>query len=178
MVQFLLASPVAIAVIGLCAAGLAGFVWTQNGNKFAAITAIALVLVTLGLVVVSSQIETEEESITRMLHEVAEGLQRNDREFVFSHIHPQAAATAKRAKAELPRYNFSEARVTRIKSITIDATRKPESAVVEMNVVVALVADGTSIRVPRFVKLYLNKLENRWLVRDYEHAEATAGFRD
>ena len=178
MVQFLFASPVTIGVVGLCLAGLAGFIWTQTGHKIAAITAVICIVLTLGLIAVSSQVETEEERITRMLHDVADGLQRNDHAFVLSHLHPQAAATAQRAKTELPRYNFSEARVTRIKSITVDATLQPPTAVVEMNVIVALATEGTNVRVPRFVKLYLSKSGDRWLVRDYEHADATAGFRE
>jgi len=177
VVQLILESPILFGVGGLCATGLAGFFWTQSGNKAAAWIAIVLLLLTLGLIVVSVQVETDQEKITRMLNDVAGALQRNDREYVFSHIHPQAAVTVQRAKTELPRYNFTEARVTRIKAITVDDSRKPETAVAEFNVIVALTFDGSNVRVPRFVKLYLAKQDGRWLVRDYEHSEPTAGFR-
>ncbi len=177
MVQLFLESPIVLGVGGLCAAGLAGFFWTQTGNKPAGWTAIALLLLTLGLVALSVQIETDQEKITSMLHNVASGLQRNDHAYVIRHIHPEASATVQRAKTELPRYKFSEARVTRIKAITVDATRKPETAVAEFNVVVALTFDGYSGQVPRFIKLYLAKSDGVWLVRDYEHSEPTAGFR-
>lgn len=177
MVQLILESPISIGLSGLCAAGLAGFIWTQSGHKAAAWSALVLLLLTLGLIVVSVQTETDQEKITRMLHEVAGALERNDHDFVLSHIHPQAAATVQRAKSELPHYNFTEARVTRIKTITVDDSRKPETAVAEFNVVVALTFEGFSGKVPRFVKLYLAKQNGRWLVRDYEHAEPTAGFR-
>ncbi len=178
MVELVLQSPLTIGIVGLCAAGLAGFAWTQTGHKAAAATAIVLLLLTLALIAISVQIETDEERITRMLHDVASGLQHNDRDFVISHIHPQASATVQRAKAELPRYNFSEARVTRIKSILVDTVRQSNTAVAEFNVIVALEADGMNIRVPRFIKLYLSKSEDRWLVTDYEHNEPTAGFRE
>ena len=176
--QLLLESPIVLAICGLGAAGLAAFFWTQTGNKAAAWIAIAIVLLTFGLVVLSVQIETDEEKITYMLHDVASALQRNDHDYVVSHIHPSAATTAQRAKSELPKYKFSEARVTRIKSITVDGSRKPETAVAEFNVIVALTTDGYTGQIPRFVKLYLTKEENRWLVRDYEHEEPTAGFRN
>lgn len=178
MVQFLLESPLSIGVVGLSCAVLAGFVWTQTGHKSAAVTAFTMALLTLGLVVLSVEVETDQERITRMLSDVASALERNDRDYVLSHIHPQAATTVQRAKAELPRYDFTEARVTRIKSITIDASRQPETAVAEFNVIVGLTFEGFSGKVPRFVKLYLSKHEGRWLVRDYEHAEPTAGFRE
>jgi hypothetical protein len=177
VVQLVLESPIAIGIGGLCAAGLAGFLWTQSGHKAAGWIAIILLILTLGLIALSIQIETDQERITHMLHDVAGALQRNDHEYVLGHIHPQAAVTVQRAKTELPHYQFSEARVTRIKSITVDDSRKPETAVAEFNVVVSLTFDGFSGPVPRFVKLYLSKQDGRWLVRDYEHAEPTAGFR-
>jgi hypothetical protein len=177
VVQLILESPLVIGIGGLCAAGLAGFLWTQSGHKAAGWIAIALLLLTLGLIVLSVQVETDQEKITQMLHKVAAALQRNDREYVLSHIHPQAAATVQRAKSELPQYKFTEARVTRIKAITVDDSRKPQTAVAEFNVVVALTFNSFSGQVPRFVKLYLSKQDGRWLVRDYEHAEPTAGFR-
>jgi uncharacterized protein (DUF1778 family) len=176
--QFVLESPFVVGIGGLCAAGLAGFFWTQTGHRAAAWTALALVLLTLGLMVLGWQVETDQERITRLLNEVAAALQRNDREFVLSHIHPQAAATVQRARAELPRYDFTQARVTRIKAITVDNSRRPETAVAEFNVIVALTFEGFSGQVPRFVKLYLSKYNGRWLVRDYEHADPTAGFRE
>jgi hypothetical protein len=174
VMQLILESPVVLGVAGLGAAAFAGFVWTQAGNKLAAWIAIALLLLTLGLVIVSVQIETDEEKITRMLHDVASALQRN---YVLSHIHPSAASAVQRAQSELPRYKFTEARVTRIKAITVDSSRKPETAVAEFNVIVSLSFDGYNGQVPRFVKLYLAKQDDHWLVRDYEHFEPTAGFR-
>lgn len=177
MVQLILESPTVLGIGGLFAAGLAGFFWTQSGNKAAGWTAIILLLLTLGLVFLSIQVETDQEKITRMLNDVASALQRNDSEYVLSHIHPQATETVQRAKTELPRYKFSEARVTRIKAVTVDNSRKPETAVAEFNVVVKLSFEGFSGPVARFVKLYLAKQDDRWLVRDYEHSDPTEGFR-
>lgn len=177
MVQLLLESPTTIGIVGLCAAGLAGFFWTQTGQKAAAWLAIGLLILTLGLIAMSVLVETEQEKIRRMLHDVAGALERNEHDFVLSHIHPNASATVQRAKSELSRYTFTEARVTRIKAITIDGTRKPETAVVEFNVVVAMDIEVLRRGMPLFVKIYINKHDGRWLVRDYEYSEPTAGFR-
>ncbi len=176
--EFLAESPLTVGIAGLCSAVLAGFLWTQSGSKAAGGAAIAIVLATLGLVLYGVQVETDEERIRNMLHEVADGLERNDHAFVISHIHPDARVTVQRAKSELPRYKFTEARVTRIKSVTIESNNKPESAVVEFNVIVDLSFEGFKGKVPRFVKIYLFKHQNRWLVHDYEHFEPTAGFRE
>jgi uncharacterized protein YchJ len=170
--QMLLESPLTVVLVGMFLAGIAGFVWTQQGSKWLLGTAIGLVALTAVLTLCSLWIETDRETLTQSLHDVASALQRNDRQYVIARIHPKATEAVQRAKTELQNYNFTEARVTRIKSIAIDDA----SAVAEFNVVVNLKEIGRKI--PRFVKVYFMKNDGRWLVRDYEHQDPTAGFRD
>ncbi len=178
MKEILLESPWLVGLSGLIVAVLAGLWWTQTGSKAALITAVALALITVALVAVSVQIQTDRERIEATLHDVAAALQRNDHAAVVSAIHPDAAVAVGRARTELANYDFTVARVTHIKSIVVDATRKPEKAVAEFNVRVELTTQGQKFTVPRFVKIYFTKLDSRWLVRDYEHYELTAGFRN
>lgn len=176
MNELLLESPITVGISGLALAIIAGLVWTQTSRKAALITALGIALTTVVLVTISLQIQTDRELIEETLHDVASALQRNEHEAVFKVMHPSAAATVARARAELPNYVFSVARVTRIKSIIVDSTRTPETAVAEFNVRVELTTQGQKFTVPRFVKIYFSKHEGRWLVRDYEHFEPTAGF--
>ena len=178
MKELLLESPVIVGIGGLVLAVLAGLLWTQTGRKAALATAVVIALATIGLVAVGMQIQTDRETITETLHDVAAALQRNDYQAVFNVMHPSAAAAVARARAELPNYTFTVARVTHIKSIVVDASRKPETAIAEFNVRVELTTQGQKFIVPRFVKVYFSKQDDRWLVRDYEHHEPTAGFRD
>jgi heme exporter protein D len=180
MQELLFESPVMITLCGLFTAGLAAFSWTQIGHKALLWSAVGLALATALLTLVSVQVVTDREQLTQTLNDVANALQRNDHQYVFAQIHPNAAATVRQAKAELPNYHFTEARVTRIKSIVIDSAQKPESAVAEFNVRVTVklrdMERGQPI--PRFVKVYFAKQDGRWLVRDYEHADPRAGFTD
>lgn len=180
MLELLFESPVSICLSGLFIAGLTAFCWTQFGNKSLLWSAIGLALTTVMLAMISVQVQTDRERLTDTLHAVASALQRNDRETIFAQIHPNATATVQRAKQELPNYRFSEARVTRIKSIVIDSRKKPETAVAEFNVRVTVqlrdMERGQPI--PRFVKVYFAKQDGRWLVQDYEHADPRAGFTE
>jgi ketosteroid isomerase-like protein len=178
MIELLLERPVLVGLTGLVVAVLAGLFWTQTGHKAALVSALLIALATIVLVAVSLQIQTDREKIERILHDVGAALQRNDYESVFSVMHPNAAVAVSRARAELPRYTFEVARVTHIKSILVETARRPETAIAEFNVRVDVTVDGQKFAVPRFVKIYFAKHEGRWLVRDYEHFEPTAGFRE
>lgn len=178
MKELLLGSPMIIGIAGLAIAALAGFYWSQTGYKAALATAVGIAIVTLLLIIMGLQLETDREKVEKTLHSVAAALQRNDYEAVYSVIHPSATAGVARARAELPNYEFDEARVTHIKIIKIETSRKPKTAIAEFNVRVGLKFQGQNFNIPRFVKVYFVKEGDRWLVRDYEHYEPTAGFRN
>ncbi len=168
--QTILESPWIVGLMGLFVAGLCFFLWTQFGNRSWLAATVGVVVATVVMLIVSLSVRTDREQITEMLHDVGAALQRNDHAFVLARIHPQASEAVQRAKSELNSYHFTEARVTRIKSIEIDA----DDAVAQFNVMVNVKEFGR--RVPRFVKVYLKRVNDRWLVRDYEHSDPTAGF--
>lgn len=178
MLEFILEHPLMLALAGAAAVGLAVFIWLQTAHRAALQASIALGLLTIVLVVLSLQVETDREAIRRTLDEVADALERNDFEFVYSYMHPNAEAGVQRARGELPNYTFSEARVTRVKEIQVNHTTTPNTAIAEFNVFVKVGTQGQSFNVPRFVKIYFMKRGERWMVRDYEHFEPTAGFRN
>ena len=182
MQALLLENPLVPLIVGLCVAAIAIVIWTQVDQRqiqrFSIATAIVTLLVTVLLVVISLQVETDREEIESTLHRVADALQRNDFETVYTYIHPNAAEGLQHAKAELPRFKFSDARVTRIKDIIVNYDTQPKTAIAEFNVVVDISFEQYSGRAPRFVRAYFMERDGRWLVRDYEHFEASAGFRN
>jgi type II secretory pathway pseudopilin PulG len=177
----LLENPLVPLIVGLCVTAIAIVVWTQVDQRLvqrvSLATAIIALLVTVLLVTLSLQIETDREKIESTLHRVADALQRNDFETVYTYIHPNATEGIQRAKTELPRYKFSDARVTRIKDIIVNSDTQPRTAIAEFNVVVNVSFEQFSGRAPRFVHAYFMERDGKWLVRDYEHFEASAGFR-
>lgn len=177
MQQLFLESPWTIAVSGLVVVVACVVVWIQTGHRVAVACAALGSLITLLLLAICIQIETDREAIKRTINEVAEAIEQNDHARVFSYIHPGAGEGIARARAELPQYEFSDARVTRVKSISVNQETSPPTALAEFNVVVAVRRSGQNVKVARFVKVYFMQENGRWLVRDYEHFEPTAGFR-
>ena len=127
MSELLFESPITVVVVGLMVTALAAIVWTQAetqlAQKTAAYCAAGSLAVTASLLVISMQVETDKEKIRRTMYSVASALQHNDLEKVYSSIHPNAAEGVQRAKAELPRYQFRDARVTRVKQILVKSSQ-------------------------------------------------------
>ncbi|MCA9132734.1 MAG: hypothetical protein KDA45_06255 [Planctomycetales bacterium] len=178
MQGFFLESPWMLGICGVVLFAAAVLVWTQTGMRAALFAALAVAALSLGLLFVSLRVQTDRELIAQTIDDAAHALKQNNWERVASFIDPGATEVVTRAKNELPQYQFSEARVTRIKSIAVNSHTRPPTAVAEFNVFVALERQGQEFKVPRFVKIYFMQKGGRWLVRDYEHFEPTAGFRD
>ena len=177
MIDILLEQPITLGVCGGIFVLAAGFFWLQTGFRWLLLTTIGLVALTVILVLVSINVITDRERLNSLLYEVAEAVEANDHARVISYMHPDASAGVMRAKSELPQYDFSEARVTRVKEIKILDKAVPPEAIAEFNVVVEVGVQGQRFRVPRFVIVYFRMKDDRWLVTDYEHSEPLAAFK-
>lgn len=178
MSTLLLENPLLVGFLGAVLTMLAGFAWLQTGRRSILQATVGMLALTIVLVLINVNITSERERIEAILYTVADALGKNDLPAIYSAIHPTAAETVKQAKAELPKYKFSEARVTGIKDIQVNFTTKPATAIAEFNVFVAVTFQGNKFDVRRFVRVYFMQHEERWLVHDYEHFEPTAGFRE
>jgi hypothetical protein len=179
MTELLLESPITVGVAGGLATAVALFVWIQGGFRAALISAGVLAVLTVILVLVSLQVETDREKLRRTIHEVAGHLQNNRFEAIYGYIHPNAKPIDAQARAELPKYRFQEARVTNIKQLEVNPRTKPKSATAEFFVAVSVDVQGQSFPgIRRFVRVYFFEKDGRWLVNHYEHFEPTAGFRN
>jgi hypothetical protein len=171
--MWLLESPYTIVAAGVALIFVIGAAWTATGRQellYALAAAIALLFAGL---LTERLIVTDRERIESTLREIARDVKNNDHRRIMGHIHSSAAAIKQKAQAELPKYHFTEFRITRINSIDVDRSADPPSAVVEVNVV-----GGGTFRehgiemdhVARWVKLHLLKeKDGRWTVAEYEH---------
>ena len=176
--DILFESPLLVGGIGIAVLAATIFGFVQTGSKAALYAAIGILLLTVLLVFISLRVETEKEQLTSFIHQTASELENNNHAAILSRIHPNANTTVGRAAAEMPRYEFTVADVTRIHELEIRSSAQPPTAIVKMNVVVEGTFDGFSGRVPRYVEISLEKVGDRWLVTDYQHDEPTKGFRD
>jgi hypothetical protein len=179
---WLFESPLIIVVLGVLLILGLGAAWSATGRQellYAMAAALALLL--LGLVT-ERLVVTDKEAIQATLVQIARDIQSNNRRAVAAHIYSGAPELKKKAEAELPNYEFTECRVTRIYEIDVDRSAEPRSAIVEFNVL----ASGTfhflgdrfsDSNILRWVKLHLvREKDGRWTVQEYEHAEPTRGM--
>jgi hypothetical protein len=178
MLDVLLESPILVAICGLIIAAIVLFVWMQTGHRAALLGAVSTVGLTAVLVLISLQVETDREQIITTINDVADAVRENNAERVYSFVHPGARESLRRARPELENYHFSDARMTRLKSISVNRESAESTAIAEFNVVVAIDHQGSTIRVPRFVRAYFTQQSDRWLVFDFEHFEPTQGLRE
>ncbi len=178
MQELLFENPITLGSVGLGFTGIAAFVWMQTGHKVAFYSVIALASVTLLLVLVNLQVTTDRERIRRILDDVAAALRNNDHEKIFSYVHPNAVEGLRKVQWEVRRFDFEEARVTGIKEIAVNFATTPPTAIAEFFARVKASGNSMQGTVVRFVRVYFMQRDGRWLVRDYEHFDPTAGFRE
>jgi hypothetical protein len=172
---WLFEQPLVIVVLGIVLLLGLGIAWSSTGRKELLYAAgLVLSLVVLGLVI-ERLVTTDAESIRQTLQEIAHDVKHNDHRSLVRHIADSAPEIRQRAEAEMPNYDFSECRVTRVHEIAVDGAANPKAAVVELNVVFSgdfrheglEVSDYTGAR---WVKLHLvQDKEGRWRIEDYEH---------
>jgi ketosteroid isomerase-like protein len=179
MSELLFESPITLGVTGLAFTLIALVTWIKGGFRAALYAAIALAVLTVVLLVVNLRVKTDREQIEQLLHDVAAAVERNDLPAVVSYIHPGAVQGLQRAKSEMPKYQFTSARITGIKSIQVHRDTHPPSAIAEFHVAVSLGTQGNHFDgIRRFVRAYFMERDGRWLVHNYEHFDVSAGFRN
>jgi hypothetical protein len=173
-VSWLFENQILIAAIGIVVMLALGMAWSATGRKeWLYGMGVAFVLMVVGLIV-EHVVVTDREAIRATLVRIAHDVQRNDRAAVLRHIYSGKPELKRKAEGELPNYQFTECRITRIHQIDIDEKGEPRSATVEFNVI----ASGTfrqagfevTDTVPRWVRLTMKReADGRWTVADYEH---------
>jgi hypothetical protein len=163
-----------VVALGVATILALGAVWSSSGRKeLLYAVGVVFALLIAGLIV-ERVVITDKEAIEATLKQIARDVKSNNRGAVARHIHSAAPSLKQKAEAELPNYDFTECRVTKIHLIDVDPSTEPRSAMVEFNVI----ASGTfkqpgfevTDTVPRWVKLHLlREPDGRWTVAEYEH---------
>jgi len=172
--NWLFEQPLIIVFLGVALILGLGAAWSASGRNellYTAATALALLIVGL---VVERLVVTDREAVRATVLQIARDVQSNNRRAVKQHISSTAPQLKQKAEAEMPNYQFTECRVTRIHLVDVDRYVEPRSAMVELNLIVSgtfqhsgFEAEGTF---PRWVKLHmLREKDGRWTVADYEH---------
>jgi len=166
--------PFTIVAVGVAILLGLGAAWSNTGRKELLFAMVAALVVLVAAIVTERLVVTDREAIELTLNQIARDVQSNNHYAVKRHIHPSAPELKKKAEAELPNYQFTECRVTKIHQIDVDTHAEPRSAMVELNIIVSGTFkyggfEGTGTY-PRWVRLHmLRDKDGRWTVVEYEH---------
>jgi hypothetical protein len=174
--MWLFDNPLYIVIISIFVGVLVGGAWTATGRRELLYALGAVVALTVVMLIVERLVVTDREAIRATLAQIAGDVQSNDVQRVLGHIAKANRGLVQKAQAELPNYEFTECRVTKIHLIDIDASIEPRSAKVEFNVVASGTFRQGSLEVtdtvPRWVQLQLVREEDgKWRVQNYRHAQ-------
>jgi low affinity Fe/Cu permease len=166
-----------IVVLGVAVILGLGAAWSASGRKeLLYAIAAAIVLLIAGLLI-ERLVVTDKEAIRATVLEIARDLQNNNRRAVLAHISSTTPTLQRKAEAELPNYQFTECRVTKIHRIDVDDHTEPRSAIAEFNIIAsgtfrptALGGSEITDTIPRWIQLHLlREKDGRWTVAEYDH---------
>ena len=172
--MWLFDSPIYIVLIGIVLGVFVGVAWTASGRQELLYALGAVVVLTVIMLIVERIVITDREAIRATLAEIARDVQANDVQRVLGHIAKSNPSLVQRAQNEMPNYDFTECRVTKIHKTDVDTSAEPYSAIVQFNVVVSgtfsqngFEASGTY---PRWIELKMvREADGKWRVEDYRH---------
>jgi hypothetical protein len=173
--MWLFDTPIYIVLIAIVAGVLAGVAWTSSGRRELLYALGAVVVLAVTMLIVERAVITDREAIRTKLAEIARDVQANDMQRVLGHIAKGNPSLIGRVQNEMPNYDFTECRVTKIHKTDIDSSAEPRSAIVEFNVRFdgKFGRGGFEMRGPgvRWIRLQMVREEDgQWRVLNYEHA--------
>ena len=164
---------------GLLTAMLIGG-WVQTARLWPLLAALGVIAVTVGLVVLEQQVETEREKVTTTLREMVQVVEQNDLEGLLQHIHPEAEDIRQKARREFPNYHFGAISIRPNLEVTImdgsPATARATFNVVADGSLAGLGLEESSVR--RYVEVDFKQYGDHWKIIGYDHFEPLRGMRD
>jgi hypothetical protein len=164
-------NPILICLLLACLSGVFFYFWFTLGSRRWGIAAGVILLLIPGAVWLERAWLTEKEQLRAMIEEVAAAVESNQIERVEHFFHSETRKAWDQAKGELPRYQFTEARVTGYRLISVRDDLNPMEAYADFTVFLNVSIQGLSqaMRVPRRVRVAFRKDNDQWRVIGYEH---------
>lgn len=161
--------------------------WVASGRKEVLYGLIAALVLVAGLLITERLVTSDREALEITLQQIARDVESNDPQAVLGHVYSGAPALKAKAQQELPNYQFTQCRITRVHEIVVNSQDQPKSAVIQFNVAAAgsFKAEGMELTaskeqpIMRYVELKMRQeADGRWTVEDYSHAEPQAFMFD
>lgn len=173
MNSLLFENPILVGLIGTIVFCMSIFGWLQTGNPWAGRAAIALALMTVFFVWLNVWIETDRESVQAMLFEAATEVEQNQIQKLKLRVHPEATERVHQSMAQLPSFQFNQAKITKIHAVDLSEAGARKVAFVRMNVIAEAEsktgsAQGVRGKLAAWLQLELEQIDGKWCVVDCE----------
>lgn len=178
LTRLLAEQPVLLSLLLTVVAGACLYAWLQTAHKAAFAAGLVCLALIPGAWYLAASWTTDREAILERIEEAATAINRNDFETVYTLIAPSRPETLEQARNELPRYEFSQAKIGQIRSLQFVQGALPPEAIVDATASVVVSQKGGGIseaKVVRRVMLRFRKLNDRWYVTDYTHMPIIGG---
>ena len=173
MLRLLAEEPLIVSLmLGAMGFGLL-YGWLRGGNKKLALGGLVFAALIPLAWFIANQIETDREHIQRLIHTLAEAVERNDHEAAVSVI--ADPGLEERARRELQNWTFDLAKVTQINKIRVIEDTFPPQADIEMMVSGKGSNAIQNAQIPRKLLLTMEKEGNDWLIVEYQHLPIIGG---
>ena len=177
--------PVYVAILGLLLCVPIAVAWVMSGRKEVLYVLAAAFALFVGLLVAERLIVTDREAIEAAVQQIARDVEANNHAAVEKHVYSGAPQLLQKVRGELPRYNFTECRITSQPNIEVDAKAEPRSAKVTFLAAAAgdfkyegmSASAGKEAPIRRRILLFMRREQDgRWTVEDYDHQDFTKEF--
>ena len=176
MAAILFEQPWFIGAIGTVLTIVTLYGWAQTGNPIAFRTAFGFAVASILLALLNLWVVTDAENLRIWLVDAAAELQSNQYDKVLKRVSPDHSERVASVSERMKTVKFSVARVNKIHSIDIDYKGTMPTADVRLNAFVEAESHGVSGKLPRWVRLTLEKSESKWLITDFEDRDAQHEF--
>ncbi len=167
---WLLEEPWAILLMGVAVAAIFLVVLVQT-RHWAAMGAIAVVVVlTIVLLVVEHNVVTPTEEVQNAIYGVAAAIEANDQQEVLDRISPNAPNLRSLVTGNMPRMEFSKARIVGRLNIVINKLTSPPSATANFQGLITGSAGRNRQNVTQLgrYRVTLRREGQQWLISDYK----------
>ncbi len=167
---WLLEEPWAILLMGAALVAMLLVVLVQTRHWAALVAVATAVILTIALLVVEHYVVTPTEEIQTVIYGVAAALEANDQPAVLARISASAEGLRSVVEGNMPRVDFSKARIIGRMSVVINKLTSPQSALASFQGLINGRAGGNRQNVTRLGRftVKLRREGDRWLVSGYE----------
>jgi len=180
--MWLLEEPMVICFVAILLLVPLVIAFVQTGRLGVLFATMGVLLIVIGLLIVEYVVVTEKESVEIALNKISFDLMSNDLDAILRHVDPLATKIVQRAKANLPRVEIHDVKITsrvEVKMLRLRGMRPKATA--EFYGVIQGSDLGRGVQNYEYRRMFVVTMirdeDTRWLVVDLQERNPISGAR-